>query len=147
MKTWRGSFTNYNNVIFKIYCDSITSISLIIAEEGVVRDLLCELLLAKGAEVTTAFPALTDEKQLNQAPPDLAIADLATPGINPLSFIRKIRTAIPAVPLVLVNADCGKETLQAMENAGADRIIGRPLAVDRIVHNVSEILAMRKAAG
>ena len=112
---------------------------LVIAEEGMVKDILSQLLVNKGGKVTTAYADIEWVKLLGKKKFDLVIADLNMSNLRSSKMISKIKKMHRDRPIILVNAEEGEEF-------GADLVIGRPLQMDRVLSLISEVLSNKGVA-
>jgi len=112
---------------------------LVIAEEGMVKDILSQLLVNKGGKVTTAYADIGWVKLLGKKKFDLVIADLNMSNLRSSKMISKIKKMHRDRPIILVNAEEGEEF-------GADLVIGRPLQMDRVLSLISEVLSKKGVA-
>jgi PAS domain S-box-containing protein len=116
---------------------------LIIADEGIVKDLLSQLLVSKGGRVTTVSSVMECLKLLKKNRFDLVIADLDTPNLDAPVIIPKIKNMDKSLAVTLVNALEEKGRSRALKKMGADLVIGRPLDMDRALSLISGVLAKR----
>ena len=112
---------------------------LVIAEEGMVKDILSQLLVDKGSKVTTAYADKEWVKLLGKKKFDLVVADLNMSNLRSSKMISKIKKMHRDRPVILVNAEEG-------EGFGADLVIGRPLQMDRVLSLISEVLLNKGVA-
>jgi CheY-like chemotaxis protein len=119
---------------------------LIIADEGMVKDLLAELFESKGGEVIGASTGTEGLKLLKKSKIDLVIADANTAYLDPWKFIPKMKKT-GQIPIALINVERDDRSLQALKKLGAELIIQRPLETDRILSLVSKALATRGPSG
>ena len=115
---------------------------LIIAEEGIVKDLIAQLLVSKGGTVTTVSTSMECLKLFKKNRFDLVIMDLDTPYLNASAIIPKIKKMEPGLAVALINAGSKKGSSLTFRKTGADLIIGRPLDMDRVFFLLSRILSM-----
>jgi len=116
---------------------------VIIADEGIVKDLLSQLLVSKGARVTTVSTVMECLKLLRKNRFDLVIADMDTAYLNAPVIIPKIKNMDKSLAVTLVNALEEKGRSRALKKMGADLVIGRPLDMDRALSLISGVLAKR----
>ncbi|MBW1703564.1 MAG: PAS domain S-box protein [Deltaproteobacteria bacterium] len=116
---------------------------LIIADGGIVKDLLSQLLVSKGGKVANISTDMECLKLLRKNRFDLVIADLDTPYLNAPVIIPKIKNMDKSLAVALVNAPEEKGRSRKLKNLGADLIIGRPLNMDKALSLISGVLATR----
>jgi PAS domain S-box-containing protein len=113
---------------------------LIIADEGMVKDLLLQLFVRRKGRVTAVSNSKDGLKALRKNKFNLVIADLNTFPHDPSKIIPKIKKIDPNLPVALVNAESKGKSSRALKKLGADLVIGKPLEMDRIVSRVSCVL-------
>ncbi len=113
---------------------------LLISDEGVVRDLLSQLLAGKGCKVTDVSSGTEVLRAMKKISFHLILADLATPYFQYSRVLRKIKEMRPGLPVVLINAQEKGKTPEKLRSVGADLIIERPLDMDRIPALVSRAI-------
>ncbi|MCP4669441.1 MAG: PAS domain S-box protein [Deltaproteobacteria bacterium] len=118
---------------------------LIIADEGIVKDLFSQLFKSKGGKVTTAFTGAEALKILRKKRFDLVAADMPALRMKPAIIIRKIKGIARGLPVVLIQSRKEKNPPKAFEHTGADLVIGLPLDLDRIPRLISRILSNRES--
>ncbi len=115
----------------------------IIADEGIVKDLLAQLLVSKGGRVTAVSTGMECLKLLRKNRFDLVIADQDTPYLDAPVIIPKIKTMDKNLAVTLVNAIEEKGRSRALNKMGADLVIGKPLDMDKTLSLISGVLATR----
>jgi len=113
---------------------------LIIADEGMVKDLLLQLFVRRKGKLTAVSNTRDGIKALRKNKFNLVIADLNTFSLEPSKIIPKIKKIDPNLPVALVNAESKGKSSRALKRLGADLVIGKPLEMDRIVSRVSYVL-------
>jgi PAS domain S-box-containing protein len=113
---------------------------LIIADEGMVKDLLLQLFVRRKGKVTAVSNTRDGLKALRKNKFDLVVADLNTFPLDPSKIIPKIKKIDPDLPIALVNAGSKSTSSRVLKKLGADLVIGKPLEMDRIVSRVSHVL-------
>jgi putative two-component system response regulator len=103
---------------------------LVIDDEGVIRDLMMEILESAGHDVTGAETAeralaLLDEDHHDF---DLVISDVVMPGLSGLELLETIRAKRASLPVVLVTGAGTYDTLSQALTRGAAGLITKPFA-------------------
>ena len=117
-------------------------IILIIAFEGLMRDLLAKLFTSRGFPVTVASTGMEGLKVLKKNPVKMVIADLETPDLKPSKIIKIIKKS-DNDSLVAVIHPQTKRHIKMPRGLEADLSIKRPLDMDGILRVVSDALARR----
>ena len=91
-------------------------------------ELLAELLGQKGYSVRTFTDALEAWEETQIAPPDLLLLDVMMPGLDGITFCRRVKQELAAafIPVILITALGEKEVRAAGLEAGADDFISKP---------------------
>ena len=128
-----------------------TGLSVLLAEDDPVNAMLARTALEKaGYRVThvSDFEAVR-EVVLGSAlkRPDLLITDLHMPGGDGVEMIGRIRAAeksagMKRMPVLVLTADRRKPVVQKARLSGADGVIDKPAAPDRLVEEVKLLCAM-----
>jgi PAS domain S-box-containing protein len=123
------------------------SLILILAGDGIVKDLFSQLFQSKGGKIITASNSIEGLKILRKNKFDLVVATPEKRNLEPGVVIPKIKKFGGDVPIVLVNTEEGEYSHEALQKLGADVVIGRPLNMPRILSLVSEALVMKSQLG
>jgi PAS domain S-box-containing protein len=119
---------------------------LIIADEGMVKDLLSRLFESKGGEVIAVSTDVEGLRFLKKNKIDLVVADANTACFDPIKFVPKLKKT-GQTPVALVNVENDDRSLRALKELGADLLIQRPLETDTILSVISKALAMGELSG
>ena len=119
---------------------------LIIADEGMVKDLLSQLFESKGGEVIAASTDMEGLKLIRKTKIDLVVADANMAGFDFEKFIPKIKKT-GRTTVALVNVEKSGRSFRELKELGTDLLIERPLETDRILSSVSKALARRDLSG
>lgn len=77
---------------------------------------------------------------LTAAMPNAIIVNLMMPDMSGVDFMRYLRKAYPQakVPLIVVSNTMGAYQMQQALDAGADAFMGKPVAIDELVHLIAD---------
>ena len=118
---------------------------LIVEDDPESRQFLVDLLNHHGFRTDAAHNGLQALDKALASTPDLVLADIVVPGIDGIELCRRLR-ADARTRVVPVLAVTGYEDrhyrVRAME-AGADRVLLKPLEPDSLVREVRELVAQR----
>jgi CheY-like chemotaxis protein len=78
---------------------------LVVDDEPCIREMMSEVLLAKGYEVLTAQDGFDALNQLKGRLPDLIIADLEMPRMTGFEFLAIVRQRFPQIPTIVVSGE------------------------------------------
>jgi signal transduction histidine kinase len=116
---------------------------LVIDDEPDARDILEEVLTLAGATIKTAADAAEALRILSDFTPDVIISDLAMPGEDGLSLIRKIRARAPdrvaSVPAIALTAYTRTEDRVQALNAGFQMHVPKPVDPTELVATIASL--------
>ncbi len=75
--------------------------------------------------------------------PDLVITDQQMPGLSGLDLIRRLRTALPGIPVILMSSESSDKLILAALRAGACDFLVKPFASDELLQAVRRALEAR----
>ena len=84
-------------------------------------------------------PALVEWALSN--PWDLAISDIAMPGMDGLEALAQIKRGIPGRPILIVTLSWQPEYLARSKNAGADGFVPKHLLYEELIPAIRTLLA------
>ena len=106
------------------------------------RETAAELLRLSGAEVRTAESAETALALFEDFRPGVLLSDIAMPGQDGNTLIRKVRALGPKrggdVPAIAFTALVSDADRRAALGAGFQRHLAKPIDIDRLVEAVAE---------
>ena len=114
---------------------------LLIEEDDMVREILSQVLGSKGYRVLTAISGADGLSQMKRKTFDMVIIDGATSSINGHALARKIKTTQKGLSLALILEQEAIKNMDGAQKRVADLIIGKPLDVNQVVNQVSQVLA------
>lgn len=120
--------------------DYSTPAILIIDDELNLRRSLALILQRAGYSVTTAGNGYEARQYLKAGAFDLVFLDLKMPGVDGAQLLPEIRRLYPAMPVVILTAHATLDTAIAAVRLGARDYLLKPVAPDRILARVEQIL-------
>jgi putative nucleotidyltransferase with HDIG domain len=101
---------------------------LVIDDENVIRDLMCEILERAGYE--TVYARTADEALGLLADKDIGIvvSDIVMPGLSGLELLGEVRARRPSLPVILVTGAGTYENLSQAVTRGADGLVIKPFS-------------------
>jgi len=120
---------------------------LVVEDDSDARELLAMILRGAGATVTTASSVAEALQVLQRKPPHVLVCDIAMPGEDGYTLIRRIRAGEgdPALPAVAVTAFARREDRDRALDAGFDLHMPKPVEPAELVSAVAS-LARHQAA-
>jgi two-component system response regulator AtoC len=131
---------------------------LIVDDESIVRESLCDWLSGVGYEVASAESGEEAIRIIKEEKIKIMIADLVMPGMNGIELMKKARQIIPVLSTIIITAHASIETAIAAIREGAHDYIEKPfcpekveLMIDKLVEHqnlIEENISLRrKVAG
>jgi two-component system response regulator AtoC len=105
---------------------------LIVDDEDIVRESLCDWLSAIGYKVLTAKCGEEALRIIKQKKVKIMIADLIMPGMNGIELMKKARTIIPAISTVIITAHGTIQTAISAIREGAYDYIEKPFCPEKV---------------
>jgi CheY-like chemotaxis protein len=82
------------------------------------------------------------EIALNQHPA-MILMDVAMPGIDGLEAMRRIKTQVPAMPIVIASAHSMASDRERFLAAGADNVLSKPFRLADLISIVQSLAAAK----
>lgn len=114
---------------------------LVADDDAPVRLLLEKILQSAGYRVTSVPDGMAALKAARVDPPDLAICDIAMPGVDGLtvcSLFKRNRTF--KAPVLVLSGRVSEKDAQAAQKAGADAFISKPVEREKLLAVVAQWL-------
>lgn len=115
---------------------------VLVADDNLTsRQLLSHMLSAMGAEVVTVADGVQAIGRIERESFNLLVIDIEMPGFNGVDAIRHIRAmpgSVARLPILAVTAYRMRANKTAIENAGADGILSKPILT---AHALAEAVA------
>jgi len=105
---------------------------LIVDDEDIVRESLCDWLSSIGYKVLTAKCGEEALRIIKQKKVKIIIADLIMPGMNGIELMKKARTIIPTISAVIITAHGTIQTAIAAIREGAYDYIEKPFCPEKV---------------
>lgn len=123
------------------------SLVLVLEAEYMIRELLSQMLENKGCKVVTASGSGEGLHRLKRRRFDLVIANGAIDDIDARVLVKRIRQTRQAKRVALIDPGGRREGLSPLLASGADLIITKPIDMNRVMKQLSQVLASRSAQG
>ncbi len=118
---------------------------LIVEDDKYINELLSIIVEQNGFETVEAFSGTEGKLLFELEQPDLVLLDLMLPGITGEEFIREIRM-ISDVPIIVITATEGKDSMIHILNAGADDYLKKPFDRDELLARIGSVLRRNRTA-
>ena len=112
---------------------------LVVEDDYEMRELVAELLLRNGFEVTTVGNAIEMDRILSRQFFDLMVLDLLLPGENGLSIVQRLK-AQQKIPIIMLSAlDAVTDRVKGLDQ-GADDYVGKPFNPTELIARIRAVL-------
>ncbi|HWO39604.1 MAG TPA: response regulator [Candidatus Acidoferrum sp.] len=121
-------------------------IRILVAEDNAVnRELLRELLEARGYTVSEACDGQEALHMIEQTQPELLLLDIGMPVLDGFAVIRRIREnpSLAALPVVAVTAYAMRGDREKILKSGFDGYLSKPLNPSSLTEELDRLLTKR----
>lgn len=105
---------------------------LIVDDEDIVRESLCDWLTSIGYRVLTAASGTEALKVIKSKKVKIMIADLIMPGMNGIELMKQAKTIVPTLSTVIITAHGTIQTAISAMREGAYDYIEKPFCPEKI---------------
>ena len=113
---------------------------LVIDDEKVIRELMCEILERAGYETIGAGTADDALVLLTDNEIGLVVSDIVMPGLTGLELLGEVRARRPSLPVILVTGAGTYENLSQAVTRGADGLVIKPFSHAELQNAVATAL-------
>ncbi len=99
---------------------------LVVEDEAYVRESLVEILGSRRFDASAAGSVAEALAHLGRAPVDVVLSDLRMPGADGLELVRRMQTAAPDVPVVILTGHGNVASAVECLKAGASDYVLKP---------------------
>jgi len=115
--------------------------TVLVADDNDVAQRLCRRVLEKaGYVVLIAGDGLQAVDVALAQRPSMILMDVAMPGIDGLEAMRRIKEAIPTMPIVIASAHSMASDRERFLAAGADNVLSKPFRLADLVAIVGTLV-------
>ncbi|MEO1492839.1 MAG: response regulator [Pseudomonadota bacterium] len=128
---------------------SLNGLQILLAEDNLTNQMVAvQMLEALGAQVTVANDGAEALERLDVDTFDVALIDIEMPRVSGLELIERLRAdprPVSQMPLIALTAYVMREHRAAIDKAGADGIIAKPiLSIDQFGEDVRRFMTARE---
>jgi len=105
---------------------------LVVDDDRSIRETFEEHLAGWGYEVKTAPSAEEALSQLAEFEPGLVVTDVRMPGMDGIEFLKRVRSTVPELEVIVITAFDDMHTAVSAMKAGAYDYLVKPLDLDQI---------------
>jgi DNA-binding NtrC family response regulator len=114
-----------------------------VEDEAYVRDSLLEMLRSRGFDVGAAGSVAAATDHLGRVPVDVVLTDLRMPGADGIELIRRLQSASPEIPVVVLTGHGTVSSAVECLKAGASDYILKPTDPDALEVALERALTTR----
>ena len=119
--------------------------TVLVADDNDVAQRLCKRVLEKaGFPVLIAADGLQAVDIALRERPSMILMDVAMPGIDGLEAMRRIKTEMPALPIVIASAHSMASDRERFLAAGADNVLSKPFRLTDLISIVEQLAAAKR---
>ncbi|MEP7106086.1 MAG: response regulator [Chloroflexota bacterium] len=115
---------------------------LIVEDNPRLHLLALKVLGAAGHAVTLAVDGLDGVTVALATHPDVILMDVSLPRLGGLEATRRIKAAMPGIPIAAVTAHALEADRQSALDAGCDLVLIKPYAIAELLHTVDTLVAL-----
>jgi CheY-like chemotaxis protein len=114
--------------------------TVLVADDNDVAQRLCKRVLEKaGYTVLIAVDGLQAVDVAMKLHPSMILMDVAMPGIDGLEAMRRIKAAMPSMPIVIASAHSMASDRERFLAAGADDVLSKPFRLADLIAIVQKL--------
>ena len=117
--------------------------ALVVDDDADNSDLIAFILESAGVQVMTAASVIEALEIIEQFEPNLLISDIAMPGVDGYSFIRRIRSLgspLGKIPAIAITALTQKEEYDFALASGFNICLTKPIELDDLIPQIVTLL-------
>ncbi len=92
---------------------------LVVDDSAIARDLVSDILTAAGLSVQTACDGASALAAVEARRPDVVVTDVEMPGIDGYELLKRLRSQLPALPVILLTTRAGARDRELALSLGA----------------------------
>jgi len=116
---------------------------LVVDDDVVIRDTLCELLSEK-YDCQTADTAEDALKKLEAQSFDVVLTDVSMPGLSGMELLNTVLELYPGTPVIVVSGLSDQEQAQSLLSRGAFDYLLKPFRLEVVEESVKRAMEKRR---
>jgi two-component system, chemotaxis family, chemotaxis protein CheY len=113
---------------------------LVVDDSNYARRILRQTLEQAGYQVVEAGSGLGALESFSLQQPDLILLDLTMEDMSGLQVLQQLRQSGNEVPVIVISADVQQSTEKIVQDAGAVRFVGKPVAPAQLLRTVADVV-------
>jgi len=116
---------------------------LIIDDNYSILEYLKTVFSRYNFDIKTSLNGVEGLQEVAEFKPDIILLDLMMPNIDGLQLlqIKKVLSDIKDIPVIVISANAGRNNVLAAIEAGADRVLAKPINIKQLKSSVDELLS------
>jgi DNA-binding NtrC family response regulator len=114
---------------------------LAVDDDPLVLEMLAGFLTSQGYEAVTAHTAGDAFRLIRVTPPHVILLDLAMPGVDGMTALRRICADHPEVPIIMLTGSIDLALAQETLKEGAFDYVAKPVDFDRLAQVIEAAVA------
>lgn len=114
---------------------------LVVDDSKYARLIMRKTLENAGYQVSEASSGLSALETFFLARPSVILLDLTMDDMGGLEVLEQLRAAENTVPVIVISADVQDSTEKIVQDAGATRFLGKPVAAQTLLQAIEDVLA------
>ena len=115
---------------------------LVVDDDDVIRDTLCELLSLDYA-CQTADTAEAALARLQAQPFDVVLTDISMPGLTGMDLLKRVVELYPGTPVIIISGLSDQEQAESLINHGAFDYLLKPFRLEVVEASVKRAIEQR----
>jgi CheY-like chemotaxis protein len=112
---------------------------LVVDDDDVNRDLLCDVLESHGFDVREAENGEEAVAARKEYKPHLAIVDLDMPKMNGIEFTQHVKKETPQFPIIMITGYAKFYSPEDILASGVDAFLQKPLDINKLLELVGQL--------
>jgi DNA-binding response OmpR family regulator len=115
---------------------------LVIDDADIIRNSLKKFLSEYDVEVITCSDGLEGLQRAVEIKPQLIFLDLLMPNLDGIRLLRvmKVLEDLKHIPVIIISGHTDKSNVMAVTEAGAEKIVSKPLSKEALIKAINEVL-------
>jgi len=118
---------------------------LVVDDDDVIRDTLCELFSADYA-CQTAATAEDALAKLEGRAFDVVLTDISMPGLDGRELLNKVMELYPATPVIIISGHSDQEQAESLMSRGAFDYLLKPFRLEVVEESVKRAIERDRTA-
>ncbi len=117
---------------------------LVVDDDPLVRDLLVQFLSLRGYRTLGVKDGYEALRVVEEAAPDLLLLDMVMPGLSGIDVLKTLREKEYPGGVIIMTGSHNEEMLEEAWSLGPQEVLGKPIALDRLLTAIQLVLVCRE---